>query len=71
MPGAYPRTSTFALNNVTIPYARMLADLGLEEAVRRDPMLIPGVNTYRGQITSAPVAESQGRQASDLLSLVG
>lgn len=70
MPGAYPRTSTFALNNVTIPYALMLADLGLEHAVRKDPMLIPGVNTYRGQITSAPVAESQGRAAADLLSLI-
>lgn len=70
MPGAYPRTSTFALNNVTIPYAKLLADVGLAEACRRDPHLVEGVNTYRGAITSVPVAESQGRTATSFAALI-
>jgi len=60
MPGAMPRTSTRALTNVTLPYARRIARMGLEEAVRRDPHLLNGVNTYGGQVTCEPVAENQG-----------
>jgi alanine dehydrogenase len=59
MPGAVPRTSTFALTNVTLPYARRLAGLGLAQAVRKDPALKQGVNVYRGHITCKPVAEAQ------------
>jgi alanine dehydrogenase len=70
MPGAVPRTSTFALTNVTIPYARALASLGPEEAARRDPGLAAGINTYRGHITSQPVAESQGRSYRELSTLL-
>lgn len=61
MPGAVPRTSTFALNNATMPYALALADKGVSKAVREDPGLFNGVNTYGGEITCQPVAESQDR----------
>ena len=61
MPGAVPRTSTFALNNATLPYAIALANKGVAKAVEEDPGLLPGVNTYKGHITNLPVAESQHR----------
>jgi alanine dehydrogenase len=61
MPGAVPRTSTFALNNATLPYAIALANKGLAQAVADDAGLLPGVNTYKGHITNLPVAESQKR----------
>jgi alanine dehydrogenase len=61
MPGAVPRTSTFALNNVTLPYALALANKGVRRAVEEDPGLLLGVNTYKGHITYEAVAESQGR----------
>jgi alanine dehydrogenase len=70
MPGAVPRTSTFALNNATMPYALALADKGVEQAVQDDPGLYEGVNTYSGHITCQPVAESQNqpyKALSDLL----
>lgn len=70
MPGAVPRTSTFALTNVTLPYALMLADLGPEEAIRRDHHLKAGVNVYRGHLTYKAVAESQGLTYVDIDSLV-
>jgi alanine dehydrogenase len=65
MPGAVPRTSTFALNNATLPYALALANRGAEAAARHDPGLAAGFNTYRGQITCRPVAESQARPYRD------
>jgi alanine dehydrogenase len=58
MPGAVPHTSTYALTNVTLPYALEIADRGWREALRADPVLAPGLNTHEGQITSAPVAEA-------------
>ncbi|MCS6806518.1 MAG: alanine dehydrogenase [Acidobacteriota bacterium] len=61
MPGAVPRTSTFALTNATLPYALKLASLGFEKAIRSDPGLKLGVNTYQGHVTHAAVAESQNR----------
>jgi alanine dehydrogenase len=61
MPGAVPRTSTFALNNATLPYAISLANKGVAQAVAEDAGLLPGVNTYKGHITNLPVAESQKR----------
>jgi alanine dehydrogenase len=61
MPGAVPRTSTFALNNVTLPYAISLANKGAVQAALEDPGLLLGVNTYKGHITYQAVAESQGR----------
>lgn len=71
MPGAVPRTSTFALTNVTLPYALKLARFGLREAIRRDAGLKEGVNTFAGSITCDPVAVAQGkpfRPLDDLLS---
>lgn len=62
MPGAVPRTSTFALTNVTISYLLRLVQEGPEAAFRADPALASGVNTYRGHVTCRPVAESQGRE---------
>jgi alanine dehydrogenase len=58
MPGAVPHTSTYALTNVTMPYALELANRGLRDAVRESPALLPGVNVVSGQVTSAPVAEA-------------
>ncbi|NUQ36727.1 MAG: alanine dehydrogenase [Caldilineales bacterium] len=58
MPGAVPRTSTYALSNATLPYVLRLAKLGAEAAVRADPGLALGVNTYRGAVTYAAVAEA-------------
>ena len=60
MPGAVPRTSTYALTNVTLPYALEIASTGLEDAVRRDRALGLGVNTLRGHVTNAGVAEAHG-----------
>ncbi len=60
MPGAVARTSTFALTNATLPYVRQLADLGWEEALRRDAGFAAGLNVYAGAITHAAVAGSLG-----------
>ena len=68
MPGAVPRTSTFALNNATIPYIQALAALGAEGACRKDIGLLNGVNICRGQVTQAAVAECQDRNYVDPLS---
>ncbi|HYT25616.1 MAG TPA: alanine dehydrogenase, partial [Actinomycetota bacterium] len=56
MPGAVPHTSTYALTNVTLPYAIALAAAGVEAAVRADPALAKGVNVWHGELTSEPVA---------------
>ncbi len=58
IPGAVPYTSTLALTNATMPYALRLADLGWEEACRRDPGLANGVNVVDGEITYKAVAEA-------------
>ena len=60
MPGAVPRTSTFALSNATMPYALKIANKGPEAAMRDDPALLKGLNVYKGRITNKGVAESQG-----------
>ncbi|WP_291424032.1 alanine dehydrogenase [Deinococcus sp.] len=60
MPGAVPRTSTFALTNATFPYVLQLADHRLD-ALRRNPALLTGLNTHQGQLTFAGVAEAFGR----------
>jgi alanine dehydrogenase len=57
MPGAVPRTSTYALSNATLPYVTRLANLGLEEAVVQEPALRKGVNTMGGHVTYEAVAE--------------
>ncbi len=57
MPGAVPRTSTYALANATLPYALQLADKGFVKAVKDNPALAKGVNTYKGEVTYPAVAE--------------
>ena len=59
MPGAVPRTSTFALTNATLPYAVKLANLGFLDAIRNDAGLKAGVNTYAGHCTYEAVAQAQ------------
>jgi alanine dehydrogenase len=56
MPGAVPRTSTFALTNATLPYVRQLANLGVEKALAADPHLAAGLNVHAGAITCEAVA---------------
>ncbi len=58
MPGAVPRTSTFALTNSTFPFVEAMVELGVEEAVRRDLALQHGANVWRGEIVCQGVAES-------------
>jgi alanine dehydrogenase len=58
MPGAVPRTSTYALTSATLRYARILADRGLEAAAAADPAIVKGINTYRGHCTHQAVAEA-------------
>lgn len=58
MPGGVARTSTFALHNATLPYGIAVANKGLERALQEDVTLRPGVNTYRGEVVHAAVAEA-------------
>ncbi|MEV0569445.1 alanine dehydrogenase [Dactylosporangium sp. NPDC049742] len=60
MPGAVPHTSTYALTNVTLPYALELANRGWRDALRRDPALALGLNTHDGHVTYGPVADAHG-----------
>ena len=71
MPGAVPHTSTYALTNVTMPYALELANRGLRDAVLADRALLPGVNVVGGQVTSAPVAEAHGMTAAPVEQALG
>ena len=70
MPGAVPRTSTFALTNATLPYALDLANKGFETAIREDAGLCEGVNTYAGKCTYEAVANSQNIEYTPLDSLI-
>jgi alanine dehydrogenase len=58
MPGAVPRTSTFALTNATLPYVRTLAALGWQAALQRDPDFAHGLNVHAGRITHEAVASA-------------
>jgi alanine dehydrogenase len=60
IPGAVPRTATYALANTTLPYIRKIADLGFETALRSDPALQRGLNVFRGKVTQAGVARAHG-----------
>ena len=66
MPGAVPHTSTYALTNVTLPYAVALADKGWQQALRDDHSLALGLNTHAGSLTYAPVAEAHGMASRSL-----
>jgi alanine dehydrogenase len=71
MPGAVPNTSTFALTNVTLPYALSLAKKGWREALKADPALALGLNTYDGSITNGPVAQAHGLEHRELADVLG
>lgn len=60
MPGAVARTSTYALNNVTLPHALRIADLGWKEALRLDSHLLAGLNVWDGKVTYEAVAQALG-----------
>ena len=66
MPGAVPVTSTFALTNVTLPYAKAIAEHGVRAAIARDPALARGVNVLEGKLTYEAVAEAHGLEYSPL-----
>jgi alanine dehydrogenase len=66
MPGAVPITSTKALTNATLPYVLEIADLGLREAVARDPALAKGVNVLDGKLTYEAVAEAHDLEFTPL-----
>jgi alanine dehydrogenase len=70
MPGAVPRTSTYALSNATLPYALKLANLGFVEAVKSDSALAKGVNTYAGHVTCDGVATAHGLECQPLEELI-
>jgi alanine dehydrogenase len=70
MPGAVPRTSTFALTNATLPLALRLAKYGVIEAIKKDPHLKHGVNTYKGKVTYQAVADGQGLEYTPIDKLV-
>ena len=67
MPGAVPRTSTYALNNATLPHVLALADLGHREALTRDSHLRAGLNVHKGRVTCRQVADALGYDALDAL----
>ena len=58
MPGMYPRTSTMALSNATLPYALKLANLGYKEALKKDEALRKGLSVFQGKVTDRLVAEA-------------
>jgi alanine dehydrogenase len=65
MPGAVPRTSTFALNNATLPYIVNIANKGYKAALLDDPHLLNGLNVYKGKVTCRSVAENLGLEFVD------
>ena len=71
MPGAVPNTSTYALTNVTLPYALEIANAGLRAAADTDPSLALGINTVAGQVTYAPVAAAHGLPATPWAEVLG
>ena len=66
MPGAVARTSTMALAGATLPFGLAIANKGLEQAVKDDPVLALGVNVYRGKLTIPSVAEAHGLKYTPL-----
>jgi alanine dehydrogenase len=70
MPGAVPNTSTYALTNVTLPYAVALADKGAEAALAADPALAAGLNVHAGRVTHRSVSEAHGLDYTDRQDLV-
>jgi alanine dehydrogenase len=70
MPGAVPNTSTYALTNVTLPYAVELANKGWQQALRDDVALAKGLNTYGGAVTYGPVAQAHAMAHAELATVL-
>jgi alanine dehydrogenase len=70
MPAAVPHTSTLALTNATFPYVMKLAQMGPANAIKADEGIREGVNTFKGHVTYAAVAESQNRVARQVTTLL-
>ncbi len=70
MPGAYPKTSTIALTNVTTAYIKTLADRGIEPAVREDAAIKSSLNTFKGHIVHKALAESMGYEYKNVDEIV-
>ncbi|AIM15887.1 alanine dehydrogenase [Bacillus sp. X1(2014)] len=71
MPGAVPRTSTFALTNVTVPYALQIANKGYRQASLENEALLKGINTLNGYVTYKAVADAHGLEYRDARELLG
>ena len=71
MPGAVARTSTFALNNATLPYIVALAEQGANDAMRANVHLRAGLNVYQGKVTYQAVAKAQGREFTETEAVIG
>ncbi len=71
MPGAVARTSTFALNNATLPFALALADKGWKQACADDAHLLAGLNVHAGKVTYKAVADDLGYDYVDPTSVLG
>jgi len=71
MPGAVPRTSTYALNNVTLPYTLALADKGYKQALADSPLFLEGLNVCEGKVTYKAVADDLGYEYVDPMKALG
>jgi alanine dehydrogenase len=71
MPGAVARTSTYALNNVTLPHVQRIAEIGWRAALRSDPHLAAGLNVHAGKVTHQAVAEALGREWTAVEQMLG
>jgi alanine dehydrogenase len=71
MPGAVPHTSTYALTNVTLPYAVELANRGWRDALRDNHPLALGLNTHDGAVTNGPVADAHELESVELETILG
>lgn len=70
MPGAVPQTSTYALNNATLPFTLSMANQGFKKAMQQDPHLLAGLNVHQGQLTYEAVAIAQGKAFTDPSSVI-
>ena len=71
MPGAVARTSTFALNNATLPFTIALAEQGAEAAMKKNKHLLAGLNVYKNTLTYKAVGEAQGLAFKSAESVLG
>lgn len=70
MPSAYPKTSTIALTNVTLPYIRFIAKRGIINAIKEDAAIKSALNTYAGEIANKAISDSLGITYKDIISII-